>query len=170
MENSMKVWRAFYTRPRHELKVAARLEEQGYEIYCPTAKVKVRWSDRWKKVTKVLFTSYIFAHVDEKERIGVLEDESVSRCVLWCGKPAEIRDEEIQAIRLLLEGATDVELHKLEPGTKVRITDGPLKGTPGELITYTNANMAILRIEALGTEIHATLTTAQMEALADFMN
>jgi len=160
-------WRAFYTRPRHELKVAARLEEQDYEIYCPTIRVKVKWSDRWKKVTKPLFTSYIFANVDEKQRIGILEDPGVSQCVHWCGKPAEIRDEEIQAIRLLLEGADadSIDVRPFEPGTTVRITDGPLKGRAGELITYTNANQAILRIEALGTEIHATLTPAQLEAL-----
>jgi len=60
---------------------------------------------------------------------------------------------------------TAIDVRPIEPGTPVRITDGPLKGRAGELITYTNANQAILRIEALGTEIHATLTPAQLEAL-----
>ena len=160
-----KVWRAFYTRPRHELKVAVRLEEAGLEVYCPTTQIKVKWSDRWKKVTKVLFTSYVFVRVDEKERIQVLEDQGVSCSVQYLGKPATIRDEEIEAIRRLIEGAEDVELRPFEPGTAVRISDGPLKGTAGTLLTYTNANKAILRIEALGTEIHATLTPAQLEAL-----
>lgn len=158
----MNHWRAYYTRPRHELKVAARLQEQGFEVYCPTVRMKVRWSDRWKKVTKPLFTSYIFARVDEKERITILEDPGVSRCVFWCGKPAEIRDEEIEAIRLLLEGADTAEIRKLDPGTPITITAGPLAGRPGELITYTNANQAILRIEALGTEIVATLSPDQI--------
>ncbi|MCC5926542.1 MAG: UpxY family transcription antiterminator [Bacteroidetes bacterium] len=105
------IWRAFYTRPRHERKAAARLEEAGIEVYCPTVTTKVRWSDRWKKVTKVLFTSYVFARVDEKQRITVLEDEGISRCVLYLGKPATIRDEEIEAIRFLLDAGTDVTVH-----------------------------------------------------------
>lgn len=159
-----KTWRAFYTRPRHERKAAARLEEAGIEVYCPTVRVKVRWSDRWKKVTKVLFTSYVFARVNEKERITVLEDESISRCVLYLGKPALIRDNEIEAIRLLLDAGTNITIHRLKPGTKVRITDGPLEGRIGELITYNNAQQAILRIEALGTEIQATLTPEQVQA------
>ncbi|MCH8525158.1 MAG: hypothetical protein LAT52_11465 [Balneolales bacterium] len=126
---------------------------------------KVRWSDRWKKVTKILFSSYVFARIDEKQRIAVLEDEGISRYVLYLGKPATIRDEEIEVIRFLLDAGTDVTVHRLEPGTKVRITDGPLGGRIGELITYNNANQAILRLEALGTEIQATLTPEQITAL-----
>lgn len=158
-----KTWRAFYTRPRHELKAAARLQEAGLEVYCPTIRTKVRWSDRWKKVTKPLFTSYIFVRVDERERIQVLEDAGVSRCVLYLGKPATIQDREIQVIRYLLEGGSDISVRKIEPGSKVKITDGPLSGQFGELLTYNNANQAILRIEALGTEIVATLTPSKME-------
>jgi transcription antitermination factor NusG len=158
----MTTWRAFYTRPRHELKAASRLEEQGYDIYCPTSRVKVRWSDRWKKVTKPLFTSYIFANVDEKQRIGILEDPSISRCVHWCGKPAEIRDDEIEAIKILLDQAEEVELIHFEPGTKVNITEGPLTGRSGIIVRGDGAK-ASLRIEALGTEIVATLRTNQLK-------
>jgi transcription antitermination factor NusG len=156
-------WRAFYTRPRHELKAAARLEEQGIEIYCPTYRTKVKWSDRWKRVTKPLFTSYIFANVDEKERIFVLEDPSISRCVFYLGKPAEIRDEEIQAIKQLLDQAEEIELKHFEPGAKVQITEGPLAGRTG-IIVHGDGTKASLRIEALGTEIVATLRTNQLQA------
>jgi transcription antitermination factor NusG len=157
------VWRAFYTRPRHEIRAAARLTEAGIDVYCPTIKTKVRWSDRWKKVTKPLFTSYIFARVDEKLRNTVLEDPGVSRCVFYLGKPAEIRDDEIEAIRTLLDRAESVEVQHFQPGQRLRITDGPLAQTTGSLIQI-SGNKARLRIAALGTEIIATLP---VQALAE---
>ena len=161
-----KVWRAFYTKPRHEIKASARLADQNIETYCPTFKAKVKWSDRWKKVTKPLFNGYVFAKVDERERIQVLEDPSISYTVMYVGKPACIRSEEIEAIQMLMEDAETVELRHFEPGEKVKINDGPLSGRAAELIDLKNGNHAILRIEALGTEIHVTLNTAKLEKLA----
>lgn len=161
-EVDTKIWRAFYTRPRHEKKAAARLADAGFDVYCPVFKTKVRWSDRWKRVSKPVFNGYIFARVDEKERIQMLEDDSVSRCVSWLGKPAIIRDEEIEAIRMFLEGAEEIELRHFEPGSKVQITEGPLAGRTG-IIVHGDGVKASLRIEALGTEIVATLRSKQLQ-------
>lgn len=161
MSRNEPVWRAFYTRPRHEKKVAARLEEAGLTVYCPVYKTKVRWSDRWKKVSKPLFNGYVFACVDESGRIRVLEDPGVSRCVNWLGKPAVIRNEEIEAIRILLGEAEDVEIREFKPGDKVFVAEGALGGSPAELISV-SGNRARLRIEALGREITATVRTANL--------
>jgi transcription antitermination factor NusG len=156
------IWRAFYTKPRHERKAAARLAEQGIDVYCPVFKTKVRWSDRWKKVTKPLFNGYIFAQVDEAERLMVLEDPSVSRCVMYVGKPATVRDEEIRAIKVLLEDAEDVQIREFEPGSRVTIQGGHLAGTEGEVIVV-NGGQARLRIEALGRELVATVKVKELE-------
>jgi transcription antitermination factor NusG len=159
------IWRAFYTKPRHERKAAARLAEQGIDVYCPVFKTKVRWSDRWKKVTKPLFNGYVFARVDEHERLMVLEDPSVSRCVMYVGKPATIRDEEIQAIRVLLEDAEDVRMEAFEPGSHVTVKAGHLAGTGGQIIVV-NGSQARVRIEALGRELVATIKVKELEGMA----
>lgn len=156
---SNQIWRAFYTRSRHELKASGRLVEQGIEVYCPTIKTKVRWKDRWKKVEKPLFTSYVFARVDEAERIRVLEDASIVCSVMYLGKPAMIRDEEIKAIQVLLSQADDVELRTYQPGAKVKVSHGALAGIEGVVIQQ-EGNRLRLRIEALGSEIIATVKTA----------
>ena len=52
-------WRAVYTKPRSEKKVAERLEEQGSEVYCPTQINLRQWSDRKKKVSAPVFPSYV---------------------------------------------------------------------------------------------------------------
>lgn len=160
-----RIWRAFYTRPRHEKKVAERLTEGGFDVFCPVHKVKVRWSDRWKKVTKPLFTGYVFVCVTEAERHDVLKDESVSRCLFWLGKPAEIKHEEIEAIKFLLEKAATIEVRQFKPGTKVKVTEGQLQGRSG-VIKSVSKNKVWIAIEALGTEITATLTSGEVEAEA----
>jgi len=156
---SNRTWRAFYTRSRHEIKAGNRIAERGIEIYCPTIKSKVRWKDRWKKVERPLFTSYLFARVDEAERIQVLEDASIVCSVMYLGKPAMIRDEEIKAIQVLLSQAEDVELKTFEPGVKVKVCHGALSGIEG-IVLQQEGNRLRLRIEALGSEIIATVKTA----------
>ena len=53
-------WYVLYTKPRNEKKVAQRLSEAGYTVYCPLQKVRRQWSDRTKVVEEPLFTSYLF--------------------------------------------------------------------------------------------------------------
>ena len=66
--DELKYWTAFYTKPRNEKKVSERLLGSGFEIYCPVRTVLKQWSDRKKKIKEVLFTSYLFAYVNENER------------------------------------------------------------------------------------------------------
>lgn len=159
-----RVWRAFRTRPRHEKAAADRLEQNGIEVYCPLLETKVKWSDRWKKVKKPLFNGYLFARVHEKERIEVLEDSSVSHCVMYLGKPGVIRDEEIQAIRFILEDSDDVQVVEFQPGQNVKVAHGAFRGAKGEVITVSGTRVRV-RLETLGMEIIANITAAKLETM-----
>ena len=61
-----------------------------------------QWSDRKKKISTPLIPSYIFVHVNEKEKSKVLEDPSVLNYIYWLGKPAIIRDYEIERLKGLI--------------------------------------------------------------------
>ena len=61
-------WYVLYTKPRNEKKVAQRLSEAGYTVYCPLQKVRRRWSDRTKVVEEPLFTSYLFIQIEDHRR------------------------------------------------------------------------------------------------------
>lgn len=160
-----RLWRAFRTKPRHEKAIAERIERQEIEIYCPLVETRVQWSDRWKRVKKPLFNGYIFARVDERERITVLEDPSVTNVVMYLGKPGVIRDEEIQAIKFILEDTTDVELVQLNPGQIVKVTHGALKGSMGEVITVSGTKVRV-QIQSLGMELVANMSVTKLQALA----
>ena len=124
-----------YTKPRSEKKVAERLHEQGYEMYCPLIKTVRQWSDRKKKVQLPMFPSYVFCRTNEVERQDLLQDPGILNFVFWLGKPAVIRDEEIEAIRTISDIGEEikVEANNLERGQVVKIPEGPFKGLNGRV-------------------------------------
>ena len=123
-------WYALYTKPRWEKKVAKELEENGIETYCPQITEVRQWSDRKKKVTSPLFKSYVFVHLEEKDRAKVFDVPGVVQYLFWLGKPAVIRDEEITTIKNWLEDESveDIEVNHLSPGDELTIAGGSFKG------------------------------------------
>lgn len=128
------VWRAFYTRPRNEKKVAERLRDRGIDVCLPLRTVLRQWSDRKQKVQEPLFPAYLFAHVGERDRIAVLQDPGVVTTVSFGGRVAEVRDEEIRTLRALegLPGGAEARVvDAAPPGSAVIVTNGPMKGVRG---------------------------------------
>jgi transcription antitermination factor NusG len=140
-------WYAIYTRPRWEKKVNSLLEAKGIESYCPLNKVRRKWSDRIKTIEEPLFKSYVFVKIDEEARTNVRMTDGVINFVYWNGKPALIKDREIQTIKRFLDEHENVELVKIELRTdqRVRITAGPLMDQEGKVleIKYKQVKVAI---------------------------
>lgn len=158
------IWRAFYTRPKHEKKVRDRLLESGYEVFCPIMKTKVRWSDRWKKVSKPILPGYIFAHVNEHQRLEVMQDPSIINTVFWNKKPAIVRDDEIVAMQYLLHGADEDFSGSIHSGDNVLITNGEFRGLSGFVVRI-DKNMVSLRLESLQLDfvVHIPARLVQSE-------
>jgi transcriptional antiterminator RfaH len=131
----MKSWYVLYTKPRNEKKAAERLTSRGFQVYCPVIRTMRQWSDRKKKVQLPMFPSYIFAHSDEKERPLLLYDPGVLNFVFWLGKPAVVRDAEMEAIMKIAETGDEIKVEgvRLEKGQQVTIPEGPFKGLIGKV-------------------------------------
>lgn len=143
-----KIWRAFYTRPKHEKKVNDRLTEQGYTVFCPLTNTRVRWSDRWKNVYKPVLPGYIFAHVNEHQRHEILQDPSILNTVYWNKKPAVIRDEEIVVMQYLLYGGDEEGIQHFNEGDLISIRNGDFRGMKGIVIRVEKRRVS-LRLEGL---------------------
>jgi transcription antitermination factor NusG len=156
-----KNWHVIYTKPRNEKKVAARLIDSGYDIYCPLVKTLRQWSDRKKKVQVPMFPSYVFVRVDEKERQGVLQDPGVLNYVFWLGKPAIVRDKEMEAVRQIAEKGEEitVESGRLEKGQFVEIPEGPFKGLTGTVDAVDNRKVIVF-IEQLDCKVQFRYQTS----------
>ena len=89
-------WYALYTKPRKEQKVAQQLDQLGFTVYLPLKTELRQWSDRKKKVISPLFTSYVFIQIEESKRDTVFVIDGILNYVFWLGKPAVIRDEDME--------------------------------------------------------------------------
>jgi transcription antitermination factor NusG len=144
-------WLAIYSRPRWEKKVNQLLLEKGIESYCPLNKVRRKWSDRMKIIEEPLFKSYVFVKVKDEDRTGVRMTPGVINFVYWEGKPAVIREKEINAIRRFLNEYENVEVlpMNLQVHQRVKITMGPLMDHEGEVLSLRRKAVKVA-IDSLG--------------------
>jgi transcription antitermination factor NusG len=157
--SKQKHWYALYTKPRWEKKVHELLLQKGLQAYCPLNKVRKKWSDRYKMVEEPLFKSYVFVRVTDEERADVRFVDGVVNYVYWLGKPAQVKDIEIERIKRFLNEFEDVEVEQLpEPkqGDKVVITSGVFMDQEGRILSADKKRVEVL-IESLGFKLVATL-------------
>ena len=134
----VKKWFALYTKPRWEKKVSKVLDSKGIECWCPLKKTEKQWSDRKKIVEEPLFSSYVFVHIDETERTKVLMTDGILNFVYHVGKPAVIREEEIDIIKKYLaetQASISVQsLNSLDENTRIKVNHGIFMDTTGTVL------------------------------------
>ena len=147
----MMNWYVVYTKPKWEKKVAEQLKNKGIACYCPLVTQVRQWSDRKKKVEVPLFNSYVFVQLPEKERNMVFQSVGVVRYLFWLGKPAIVRNDEIETIKKWLDPAqdNDVSLHSFQVGDAIQLESGPFSSQKAIVQEVTNTHY-VLVLESLG--------------------
>jgi len=144
-------WYVVYTKPKWEKKVAERLSEAGIISYCPLITKTRQWSDRKKIIEVPLFNSYIFVQVNEKERNIIFDIPGAIRYLFWLGKPAIVKDIEIQAIQnwLNVPDTFEVMVDKWQKGDKIVLESGPFVAQSA-IVQEVKNNHYVLVLESLG--------------------
>lgn len=147
----MMNWYVVYTKPKWEKKVAEQLKNKGITCYSPLITQVRQWSDRKKKVEVPLFNSYVFVQLPEKERNMVFQSVGVVRYLFWLGKPAIVRDEEIETIKKWLDPAqaNDVSLLSFQVGDAIQLESGPFSSQKA-VVQEVNNTHYVLVLESLG--------------------
>jgi transcription antitermination factor NusG len=158
MHADNKNWYAIYTKPRWEKKVFGLLAEKGVEAYCPLNRVRKKWSDRVKWVEEPLFKSYVFVRVAEEEAAGIRMVNGVVNFVYWLGKPAIIKNKEIEIIRKFLNDHVEVQVAPLDLRVDSRITilQGALMDKTAKVVKVFNNKVRVV-IESIGYSLVATI-------------
>lgn len=163
-----KKWFALYTKPRWEKKVDSVLISKGIDSWCPLQKVQKQWSDRKKIVEEPLFKSYVFVHIDETERTKVLMTDGVLNFVYHVGKPAVIRNEEIELIRKYLsdkEASISIQsIEAFEENTRVKINHGIFMDNAGVVIRG-GKRKVFVKLESLGQVMTVEFPVEYLEPL-----
>lgn len=156
-------WYVVYTRPRWEKKVAATLQDRGIDNYCPLNKVKKQWSDRKKTVIEPLIKGYVFVCVNDALKWDVKQVDGILNYVYWLGKPAVVKDSEIDAIKNFLQEFEEVEVRNSCLGLqdKVLVKQGLMMNYRGIIIELVG-NKAKVNIESMGIQLVAVFDTKNL--------
>jgi hypothetical protein len=85
-----------------------------------------------KKWELPLFPGYLFVKIAYRARLQVLTATGAVQVVSFDGKPAAVRNEEIEALRQVPYSSASAEPHSyLSVGQRVRVRGGPLSAGPG---------------------------------------
>ena len=160
---SLLAWLVIYTKPRWEKKLADQLTQKGFTVYCPTQRVKRRWSDRTKWIDQPLFSSHIFIHMEPERRDAIYFTPGFVRFLFWNKQPAQVRETEIDTLKRWLNDfdheAITVEV--IAPGTKVHVQSGPLQGREGTVLEQRGTKLELL-LEDLQVKISVDLSKTEV--------
>lgn len=159
-------WYAVYTKPRWEKKVAETLTNQKIHNYCPLNRVLRQWSDRKKFVYEPLFTSYVFVRVAERQLARLKQLDGILQVVYWLGKPAIIKEEEIEVIQQFLQQHKQVQVEKamVRVHDQVTITQGSFCDQQGTIVAMNNKTLKVA-LPSLGYFMYAVLDKTSVKRL-----
>ncbi len=152
-------WLVAYTKPRWEKKLAEQLAAKGFEVYCPTQRVKRRWSDRSKWIDQPLFSSHIFVYLEPERRDAIYFTPGFVRFLFWNKQPAQVRETEIETLKRWLNDFDHdaISVQSLATGSRVSVTSGPLQGREATVL------------EQRGTKLELYLEDLQVKVSVDLM-
>lgn len=161
------LWYAVHTRHQHEKLVARTLANKGFEVFLPLYSEARRWRDRTKVVELPLFSCYVFLRGDLDRRLAILTTPGVHRMVATGGKLAGIPEEEIQAVRSVIENRINVEPYPfLKCGDLVRVKVGALRGLEGFLVRKKGQTRLIISVSLLERSVAAEVDASAVERIA----
>ena len=148
-------WYVAYVRLFHERKTAEKLAAMGIESFVPVREEIHQWSQRKKKVMRVLIPQMIFIHATPKERLEALTLASISHYMVLRGEhtPAIIPDRQMQQFMFMVDYSEEsIEMYNssLQPGQSIKVIKGPLAGMEGELMEIEGKSKVIVRLDLLG--------------------
>lgn len=167
-EKDNYVWYACYTHPKSEKKVDERLKEEGFTSFLPQITVIKQWSDRKKKVQIPLIPSIIFVNIEPLELSNVLKVYGVSNVVRYLGKPAIIRDFEIENLKIITEHKPEfqnVTGLQFEKGSIVRVTKGQLIGLIGTSVRHQGKHRVLIELEGIDSKLLIEIPASHLEKI-----
>jgi transcriptional antiterminator RfaH len=160
-------WYPVYTHPRAEKKAYTALVDKGVEAYLPLNRRLKQWSDRKKWVEEPLIKSYLFVRIADNALANVLMTKGIARFIYFSGRVTAMPDRQIQELKLVMASSLDLEVteENLEPGEKIKVKAGPLKGIIGEIIAYRSQKQLLLRLENLGCSLIVNVPASMITRL-----
>ncbi|MCP3669568.1 MAG: transcription/translation regulatory transformer protein RfaH [Gammaproteobacteria bacterium] len=147
-------WRLVYTKPRQEIEASKQLERQGYTIYLPMLRKRIRQCGEMVSSQVPLFPRYLFIHLTEglDDWGPIRSTRGVSGLVRFGMKLAHVPDGFIADIREreMEDGFCCEATPRFKQGDKVRITDGPFSDYEAVFQAPHGENRVLILLDLIG--------------------
>lgn len=153
-----KRWIAVLVQVNCEKKTATRLGKVGYETYIPTQQEVHQWSDRKKKVDRLIMPMVVFVRATVREEEWLRDQSYIYKLLALPGSDEDkkrfatpIPDNQIERLKFLLEKAeTEVTfVSNFKVGDSIRVISGPLQGLEG-VVSEADKKTSIVGIQIDG--------------------
>lgn len=160
-------WYVVYTRPRSEHQAIVHLERQGYRVFCPRYRKRVRHARNAKNVLAPLFPNYVFVQLDVSRDLwrAIQGTRGVARLISQGEAPQPMPHGVVEGLlaRMCADGALDWS-PTFKIGQPVRIADGPFAELVGTLEHLDATGRVRVLLDLLGRSVSVAL---RCEALTD---
>jgi len=164
--NLNRYWYAVYTIVRHEKAVDTALREKEVETFLPLREVISQWKDRKRRVQFPLFPGYMFVHANIEDRLSILKTPGIVRLLGASGKPLPVPDEQVEAIRKLLESKLPFDPYPyFRKGKKVIVINGPLQGVTGIILERRGLSRLILSVDLIKRAVSVEIDNENVELI-----
>jgi len=159
-----RFWYAACTRSRHEKKVAQYLLQKSVVCFLPLCNEVHQWKNGKANVELPLFPGYVFVNSAPADLIRVLQTPGVVRFVTTKGSPTSIPEAELESVRAVATSDVIAEIHPFQDfGARVRITQGPLRGIEGILVSQKGSSRVILSITLIMRSVSVEVAVHDFE-------
>lgn len=155
-----KRWIAVLVQANCEKRSASQLNKLHYETFIPTQQEVHQWSDRRKKIDRLVMPMIVFVRATVREEEWLRNQSFIYKLLALPGSKEDKRkfatpipDVQIERLKFLLANAeTEVTIVKdLKVGDTVHIVQGPLKGLEGVVCEADEKNSIVgVLIDGLG--------------------
>ena len=159
-------WWAVYTRSRREKDLIRRLLPHGVGFYLPLVPTRRKSSVGRIRVSHLpLFSNYVFLCGAADDRRRALETNCVSR-ILDVTEPQRLVTD-LRRLRDLIQTGRPVTLEQsLQPGDRVRVRSGPLRGREGMLVERRGERRLVVAVNFLQQGASVLLDDCDVEPLS----
>ena len=149
-----KRWVAALVHTNCEKKVATKLEKLGMENYVAIQTEEHQWSDRKKKIDRIVIPMIVFVRMGKDEEDTFRRLPFIIKLLTYPGAKelaTPIPDEQIKQLRFLLDHSESPVTfsNHIKIGDAVKIVKGSLKGLTGYCCGASNSDIAI-HLDLLG--------------------
>lgn len=162
-------WYAVRTRSRFEKRIAFEAGLKDFDVYLPLARAVHKWKDRRKIVETPVFSCYVFLRFADYEpvRLRVLRIPGVVGILGGPRGPEAIPDQQIEAVRRMVETSPCSVHPLLREGAPVRVVRGPLEGIEGLFLRAKSACRLVVSLPLLSQSIVAEIDAGDVEPLPE---